>query len=133
MENSLKEFRKNNEDNLEKGQEHFEKQLSFISAGALGISMFLIEKVVKDLSQSQYKWILIASWIALGLTLIINLISHFFSVKFNYSNIEEIDTKNYDQLKSIRRNQIMKGMNVFTLITLIFGIIFLVLFMSLNI
>lgn len=133
MEKSLKEFRKNNEDNLDKGQEHFEKQLSFISAGALGISMFLIEKIVKDWSQSQYKWILIASWISLGLTLIINLISHFFSVKFNYSNIEEIDTKNYDQLKSIRRNQIVKGINVFTLITLIIGIVFLILYMSLNI
>ena len=33
MENSLKEFRKNNEDNLDKSQDYFENQLSFISAG----------------------------------------------------------------------------------------------------
>lgn len=40
MDKSLKEFRKNNEDNLDKSQEYFEKQLTFISAGTFGISMF---------------------------------------------------------------------------------------------
>lgn len=133
MNDSIKDFRKNNEENLQKSQDDFEKQLSFISAGALGVSMFLIEKVIKDLTLSHFKWIIITSWSFLGFTLIINLVSHFMVIKFNYKNIEEIDTNKYDQQKAVKRNGIIKRINFFTLTTLILGIIFLILFTSINI
>lgn len=133
MNNLIKDFRKNNEENLQKSQDDFEKQLSFISAGALGVSMFLIEKVIKDLTLSHFKWMIITSWAFLGFTLIINLVSHFMVIKFNYKNIEEIDTNRYDQQKAVKRNGIIKRINFFTLITLILGIIFLILFTSINI
>lgn len=133
MNNSIKDFRKNNEENLQKSQDDFEKQLSFISAGALGVSMFLIEKIIKDLTLSHFKWMIITSWSFLGFTLIINLVSHFMVIKFNYKNIEEIDTNKYDQQKAVKRNGIIKRINLFTLTTLILGIIFLILFISINI
>ncbi len=133
MNKTLRDFRKNNEETLQKSQDDFEKQLSFISAGTLGLSMFLIDKVVKDITIAHYKWSLIVSWSLLGLTLIINLFSHFLAIRFNYMNIEEIDCSQYDDLKSIKRNTIIKFINICTLSTLILGIVFLILFMSLNI
>ena len=133
MDRNLKEFRESNIENLEANQELFEKQLSFVSAGALGVSMFLIEKVVKNLSIAHYKWIIISCWVLLGLTLILNLISHYIAVKFNYTNIEEIDDNKYDYHNAKKRNNIIKSINIITLISLITGIFSLILFISLNI
>jgi hypothetical protein len=133
MDKNIKEFRKTNVENLDASQELFEKQLSFVSAGALGVSMFLIEKVVKNLNAAHYKWMIISCWTLLGFTLILNLISHYLAVKFNYSNIEEIDDKNYDYKKATRRNKTLKTLNLITLITLVTGIFSLILFISLNI
>ena len=133
MNKGLKEFKKSNEQNLDKSQDYFEKQLTYISAGTFGISMFLVEKVVKDIVHSKSKLLLIISWTLLALTLIINLCSHFFAVKFNYLNIEEIDNNTYDFTKSVTRNKTIKALNLITLISLSIGIIMLVLFLILNI
>jgi hypothetical protein len=133
MNTEIKEFKKSSEEILQKSQEDFEKQLSFISAGTLGISMFLIEKVIKDLSIANHKWIIISSWCLLGVTLVGNLVSHFLAVQFNYRNIKEIDADSYNQEKSICRNNIIQGFNIATLVTLLIGIIFLILFLSINI
>jgi len=133
MNKELKEFKKNNEEILQKSQEDFEKQLSFISAGTLGISMFLIEKVIKDLSNASNKWLIISSWCLLGFTLVGNLISHFLAVQFNYRNIKEIDNDKYSYNKSVCRNNIIQACNIITLATLLIGIIFLILFLSINI
>ena len=133
MDNNLQDFRNNNQEILKQSQDDFEKQLSFISAGTLGVSMFFIEKVVKDLTNANCKWILIVSWSLLGFTLIINLLSHYLAINFNYKNIEEIDADNYNYLNSSRRNKIIKSVNIATLITLISGIICLIVFTSINI
>jgi hypothetical protein len=133
MDKEIKEFKKNSEEILQKSQEDFEKQLSFISAGTLGISMFLIEKVIKDLSSANHKWTIIFSWCLLGFTLVGNLVSHFLAVQFNYRNIKEIDTDSYSQEKSKCRNNIIQGFNIATLGTLLIGIIFLIIFLSINI
>jgi len=133
MDENLSSFRKNSEVVLQKSQDDFEKQLSYISAGTLGISMFLIEKVVKDLTKVQCKWILIVSWSLLGFTLVGNLISHYFCINFNYKTIEEIDHDKYDRLKAERRNKLVKIMNTSTVFALVIGIIFLIIFTSINI
>lgn len=133
MDKNLKDFRDQCQEILNKSQDDFEKQLIFISAGALTVSMFFIEKVVKDLSKSHFKWILIVSWSLLGITLVVNLLSHFFAIKFNYKNIEEIDNKVYQREKTLKRNNTIKQINILTITTLISGIILLVIFSSLNI
>jgi hypothetical protein len=133
MDKQIKEFKKSSEETLQKSQEDFEKQLSFISAGTLGISMFLIEKVIKDLQTANNKWLIIGSWSLLGFTLVGNLVSHFLAVRFNYRNIKEIDTDKYSQDKSICRNNIIQACNIITLVTLLIGIIFLIVFLSINI
>lgn len=133
MEDYLKEYQKQNIDNLDKSQDYFEKQLSFISSGALGISMFFIEKVVKDVHLSKHKFLIIGSWILFGITLITNLISHLLAVKFSYDNLDELDKDCYNQAISLKRNKITICVNLLTLISLIFGIFLLILFVSLNV
>lgn len=132
MNDSLIEFRRNAETTLHKSQDDFEKQLSYISAGALGVSMFFIEKVVKDISHAQCKWILIVSWSLLGFTLVGNLLSHFFCISFNYKTIEEIDSDAYDSIKAAKRNTYVKVINTSTVFSLVVGIIFLILFTAIN-
>lgn len=133
MSDNLEGFRKNSELVLQKSQDDFEKQLSYISAGALGVSMFLIEKIVKDLSNAHCKWILIVSWSLLGFTLIGNLLSHYFCINFNYKTIEEIDSERYDRVKAEKRNSYVKFINTSTVFALVIGIIFLIIFTSINI
>lgn len=132
MDKSLVDFRENSETTLTKSQDDFEKQLVYISGGALTVSMFLIEKVVKDLSRADCKWVLITCWTMLGFTLVVNLLSHFLCINFNYKTIEEIDADNYNPAKARRRNGIIKVVNVSTFITLILGIILLIIFTSIN-
>ncbi len=133
MQKEIKHFQKSSEKTLQKGQDDFEKQLSFISAGTLGISMVLVDKIIKNISGATNKWMLIGSWSFLGATLVVNLLSHYFSIHFNYRNLDEINCDTYDERKSIKRNNIIRVINIFTLCTLTVGIFFLILFMSLNI
>lgn len=132
MDDNLLSFRKNSETTLTKSQDDFEKQLVYISGGALTVSMFLIEKVVKDLPHASCKWVLIACWTMLGFTLIVSLLSHFLCINFNYKTIEEIDADTYNPFKARQRNRIIKTINVSTFITLVLGIILLIIFTSIN-
>lgn len=132
MDENLIEFRKSSAATLTKSQDDFEKQLVYISGGALTVSMFLIEKVVKDLPHAKCKWILITCWTMLGFTLVVNLLSHFLCINFNYKTIEEIDADNYNPVKARRRNRVIKAINVSTFITLVLGIILLIIFTSIN-
>lgn len=132
MDKQLADFRAHSEATLNKSQDDFEKQLVYISGGALAVSMFLMEKVVKDLAKAECKWLLIACWATLGFTLIVNLLSHFLCVQFNYKTIEEIDADTYNFSKARTRNRIVKIINAATLVTLISGIILLIIFTSIN-
>ena len=56
---------KANEDLLQavnSSNELFEKQLSYISGGALALSFIVIEKVLKDFSKTTWKGLLVAGW-----------------------------------------------------------------------
>jgi quinol-cytochrome oxidoreductase complex cytochrome b subunit len=132
MGTQLQEFRNNLVETLSKNQEDFEKQLIYVSAGALGASIFFIEKIVKDIDNSHYKWLLILSWFFLGSTIVINAISHYIAMEMNYKSIDEIDKNKYDEKASLKRNRKLKYINLSTLVTLLIGIFFLILFTSIN-
>lgn len=117
----------------EKNQDAFEKQLSFISAGALGFSMFFVEKLISDFNVSKCTWAIIASWLILGSTLIINLISHLLSARNNYKTISEIDNDQYDFNKVDKRIIIVSFINWTTIVMLFTGIILFIFFVLFNI
>lgn len=117
----------------EKSQDTFEKQLSFLSAGALGFSMFFVEKIVNDFNLSKCKWAIISSWLLLGGTLIINLVSHLLSARNNYKTILEIDNDSYDPEKVNKRIRTINRLNWITIFMLLFGILLFINFVLFNI
>jgi ABC-type transport system involved in multi-copper enzyme maturation permease subunit len=116
----------------EKSDDDFEKNITYISAGALGLSMTFIEKIV-NLPKAIHFWILITAWGLLTLTLLANLLSHYLSSYYHEKTTDEFDDENPDILQNIdKRNKRLRQINVGTVISLILGIIFLIIFSSIN-
>jgi hypothetical protein len=119
---------------ISKSEEEFEKKLTYISAGALLLSVTLIEKVIK-LDCSENLWIIITAWILLILTLLINLFSHLISKIYLRKTIDEIDNSvGIDlRIKYYRKRMIsIESLNWIASIFLVLGIGFLILFTSVN-
>lgn len=130
-----KEFRKSVCENKIKSEDDYEKYITLISSGALGLSITFIEKIV-PLNSAIYKWILILGWILLTITLFVSLLSHFFSRKYSEKTIEDVDNDlEYESIsKNItKRNNYLEYFNFSTITTLFLGIISIVIFVSINI
>ncbi len=141
MENSFEEYLNKYRDELvillHKSQDQFEKQLSYISAGSLTLSVGFIKDVVKNIGSAKYKWLLQFGWILLALTLLVNCISHIISASKHNKTIDEInnelngnDTYDHNQIK-IRYKQI-EFLNWATIGLMIVGILLIILFVSSN-
>ena len=98
----------------------FDKQIRYISSGAIALSVTLISSI-REISLN---WLLLVAWICLILTLLLNLISYKVAVKaLDYDILEKPKTPSenkYDKLTSI--------INICSILTLIAGLVFLVLF-----
>lgn len=130
-----KEFRKSVYENKIKSEDDYEKYITLISSGALGLSITFIEKIV-PLNSAINKWVLIFGWVLLTVTLFAGLLSHFFSRKYSEKTIEEIDNdENIDLIISNinKRNKYLEYFNFSTISTLVLGIISIVTFISINI
>ncbi|MCW3074270.1 MAG: hypothetical protein JWP69_1339 [Flaviaesturariibacter sp.] len=130
---NLIEYQSHLKELVNKSQESFEKQLSYISAGSLSISMGFIKNVVGELSKSKYEGFIIGSWSLMGVTLLINLLSHVFTSNCHNKTIEEIGDGQYDYINALCRHNDIKKLNYVSIATLILGIAFLLIFISLNI
>lgn len=133
MDNNLEKYKNELLSLLGKSSDYFEKQLNYISAGAIGASMVIVEKFVKDVHLSSCKVLLVLSWISFTLTLVGNLVSHIYTFKAHSLTIEEIDSHKYDYVIARRRNNIIKIWNFLSALILIIGIVFLIIYLSLNI
>lgn len=117
---------------LEKSQDTFETQLSYISAGALALSIAFIKDIV-NFSDATHKWFLIAGWTFLSVTLLANFISHNISATSISKTIDEINNQLYDDNRIKKRFKIIHKINWGTIVTLILGIAFVILYASINI
>src|ERR1700743_287269 len=59
----------------EKSEDDYEKNITYIAAGTLVLSLTFLEKVV-NLKESDSVWFLILSWVLLSISLLGNLVSH---------------------------------------------------------
>ena len=117
---------------IENSENDFEKNLTYISAGALGLSLAFIEKIVK-LENADYSVFLIVGWALLMLTLGINLVSHLVSKHFIKLSRDEFDKKERSVILKIKkRNGKIDCINWVTVIFLILGISSIVVFSSIN-
>ncbi len=116
----------------EKGDDDYEKNITYISAGTLVLSLTFIEKIV-NLNTSKFVWTLIISWLLLALTLLVNLISHQLSSFYHEKTIWDFDANDPKlESKITKRNKIIRRINWGTTFSLTIGILFLILFCSKN-
>lgn len=121
-------------DAIVESQSDFEKNLVYLSAGALALSIGFIEKVIK-LQDASSRWLLIASWGLLASTLLLNLASHLISVRNSTKAREEMDKGTTYEILVERiscRNKIMRTLNWVTYGLFALGVIFTVIFCSVN-
>ena len=117
-----------------KSQDTFEKQLSYISAGALALSVGFIKDIVHPIKDSNHKWILLAGWGLLISTLLLNLVSHMLAGKYAKKGARETEDieKAYDPIKIEKRAKRMDSINWTTVGMLAGGIILVVLYITFN-
>lgn len=118
---------------LHKSQDTFEKQLSYISAGSLALSIGFIKDVVKDINTANHKWLLNFGWAFLGITLLVNCISHIRAAELHNKTIDDINKGKYDDKLVTNRFKEIGYVNWSTVITLIIGIASIIIFVSINI
>jgi hypothetical protein len=115
-------------------QNHFEKNLVYLSAGSLALSIGFIEKIAKQNSVN-CKWLIIISWLLLALTLLLNLASHLISVENSSKAREEIDLDLPGQVlyaNITQRNNKMRKINWITFFLFALGVITSVIYCSIN-
>ncbi len=122
---------------ISKTEDHFEGKLTYISAGALGLTLTFIEKII-PLDDSSSVSFLIIGWSLLVLTLMLNLSSHLISKYFLNKTLLELDKNEGSKyikslyLKVIKRNKKIDCINWITVVLLILGISSIVVFVSIN-
>jgi hypothetical protein len=75
--------------------EQFDKQLLFISTGALALSMTFFANVV-PLDKAVYKWIYIAALIGFSICIALCLVTHLISAYLIRKRIEDIQNEKYN-------------------------------------
>ena len=129
----LLDYRLHLKELVTKSQESFEKQLSYISAGALSVSMAFIKNVVGELNKTKSEELLILGWALMGVTLLINLLSHIFTSNCHNKTIAEIGDGKYNYENALCRHNNIKNLNYVSIATLVLGITLLLIFITLNI
>jgi len=127
------------EDAEERSLKDFEKQLTYISSGVLIGTMIFIDKIV-SLQDASCKFLLVLTWILIGVSLILIMFSHFISsillrkTKMEFTQFEKGEER-FSQIisKKDKRNKKIDVIHTITVIPFILGIICLILFVSLNI
>lgn len=122
------------DDAINESQSDFEKNLVYLSAGALTLSMGFIEKII-PISESIGKWTLLLSWGLLAGALLLNLASHLISVRNSTKAREEMDSGVEYSLLIHRigcRNKIMRTLNWMSYFLFSSGVILIVIFCGIN-
>lgn len=126
------------ESRSDKSRKAFEKSLTYISSGVLVGSVFFIEKII-PLDCANNKIFLLLSLIFSGFTLLLSLVVHYLSSVYfekagdEFSRIQRGKGSLQSLIKKvIKRDNITKFLTVFSLISLIVGIILLMIFVTSN-
>lgn len=133
------EYRKSLYIQKSKSDDLFEKAITFISSGALGLTLTFHDKIV-PVENSICVIIIAAGWTLLVTTLFINLISHYQSSKSIDNSIDEIDgimdykiTYSTFQNNLSKRNRQIDNLNKTSIIFLGLGLLLIIIYVSINI
>jgi len=129
-----KEYRLSILEQKSKSDDDFEKYITFIASGALGLTITFIDNV-NPLKESIAIWVIALGWVLLAFTLFINLLSHFLSSKYNEKTVQDIDDEiEYEKLTNRidSRNKIISRLNLISIILLGLGIISILIYTIIN-
>jgi len=120
----------------ESSQNDYEKNIIYITAGTLVLSMTFIEKI-SPLATALSIWMIVTSWSFLALSLAVNLFSHWYSAylatKLQKLLNNLLITAALVNTKIDRFNERIQVFNICTFSSMFFGILFLVLYCSKNV
>lgn len=128
-----KEYRKSILEAKSKSDDDFEKYITLISSGGLGLTIAYINDII-PIKESVGSWVLFIGWIMLCATLFINLLSHYKSSINNEKTIAEIEELGYEELsKNIdSRNKTIRCLNLISIITVGIGLLLIIIFTIVN-
>lgn len=118
-----------------KSEETHEKNLTYITAGALAVSMSFISNIV-PLHQAHYIWMLISVWGLLTASLLINLVGHKKTAKFSHNALVTFDKTLDDERiekEGIKFSKKLKAWDWISIWFLGVAIVLLITFCSINI
>lgn len=130
-----KDYRKSLLEQKSKSDDDFEKYITYISSGALGLTVTLINNVI-PIKESCYTGVIITGWILLALTLFINLFSHYLSSRYNELSLQDFDDDlDYESLilNIDKRNRLISYLNLISIISLGLGLVLILIFLAVNI
>jgi preprotein translocase subunit SecG len=134
IDKELIEYRQTILEQKSKSDDDFEKYITFISSGALIITLTFVDKI-SPLETSVQKWTLILGWVFFATTLLINLISHYLSSRYNEKTIQDLDEQiPFEDLicKIKQRNNVISTLNIISIISLGIGILGVLTFATIN-
>ncbi|MFW5895457.1 MAG: hypothetical protein ACOCT9_01805 [archaeon] len=108
----------------------FDRNVLFISSGALGLSVTIIDSIL-NLDLAVYKFFLFFAWYLLAFTILLSLYSHMVSYQLTSKIIQVTGQDKEEELRD-KYNRRLSNINKLMLITLIMGIISFLLFINLN-
>jgi hypothetical protein len=133
MPDYLKRYREELITILHKSQDTFEKQLSYLSAGSLALSIGFIKDVIKNIKEADCRWLLNSGWLLLGITLLINCISHIRAADLHNRTIGDINHNRYNDKIVTNRYKEVSFVNWISVATLVLGIGAIIFFVTINI
>ena len=128
-----KDYRVSLEHAISGSEDDFEKNLVYLSAGSLVLSIGFIEKIV-PMDNAKYTGFLIVSWCLIALTLLLNLASYLISADNGTKAREDLDNdvfdykERYDKLKA--RNKKIRKVNWTSYSLFSLGIISIIIYCS---
>jgi len=129
---SLENERVNQQRVKEKSEDDFEKNITYISAGALGLSITFLEKIV-PIKDAVYFSLVIISWSFLSLTLLSNLLSHLYSSFIVDKTLDDLDENSSKTISNWERRVCKITIwNIINVIGLVVGIVVFIVFVSIN-
>lgn len=133
------DYRSSIYDQQTKSHDSFEKAMTFITSGALALTLTFHDKIV-PVENATAVLLIAIGWVLLAITLFVNLISHYLSSKSLNKSADEIDqvityqltfddfNRNLDS-----RNRNIDRLNKSTIWTLGIGLIAIIMYVIINI
>lgn len=123
---------------IDRSNDQYDKNALYLGAGALGLSITFIDRMIGDLPDAICKGWLLTAWILLIVSILSGFVSHFVSLEGKLKMLHRLSTPAKERKKGPKStfeywDWWVSFLNILTGATLIIGISVLVLFVYYNV